>query len=84
MAGQLRLRARFWGESALAVIATLLAVVTFLWHDWIEILFDIDPDEGSGALEWGIVVVFAAAAIIAGVLARLEWRRAHGPAETAG
>jgi hypothetical protein len=77
MAGRTKIRLRFWVESALAIVATALAVITLFWHDWIEIVFKVDPDEGSGALEWGIVVVFAVAAILAGTLAGLEWRRAR-------
>jgi undecaprenyl pyrophosphate phosphatase UppP len=70
-------------ESALAIVAAALAVITFFWHDWIELVFKVDPDEGSGALEWGIVVAFAVAAIVAGSLARLEWRRTRQQAASA-
>ena len=48
-------RVRVWSESALACLAALLALTTLLWRDWIEIVFHVDPDRGSGTLEWAIV-----------------------------
>jgi hypothetical protein len=70
-----RRRSRFWVESAATIALASLAVITFLWHDWVEILFRIDPDEGSGMLEWGIVALLAGATLVAGAIAGLEWRR---------
>ncbi len=52
----------------------LLAVVTLVWHDWIELVFGVDPDHGSGAVEWLIVALAAAVALAFGVMARAEWR----------
>jgi hypothetical protein len=54
--------------------------VTLFWHDWIEFFFRIDPDGGSGALEWAIVASLGFTSIGFGVLARREWLRAR-PAE---
>ena len=53
-----------------------LLVVTLLWKDWIELVFRIDPDAGSGALEWSIVAVTLAFTVAFSILARQEWRRA--------
>jgi hypothetical protein len=50
-------RRRFWSEAAAAVASGLLAVVTVIWPDWIERGFGIEPDQGSGELEWLIVAV---------------------------
>jgi undecaprenyl pyrophosphate phosphatase UppP len=69
-------RRRFYVEGGLAVLASVLAVVTLFWHDWIETVFRVDPDSGSGALEWAIVIVLALAAIGLALAARVEWRRA--------
>ena len=71
------LRPRFYVELVLSVLALILAVVTLVWNDWIELVFKIDPDSGNGSLEKAIVVVLIVAAIICGWLARTEWRRMH-------
>ncbi|MFN2495970.1 MAG: hypothetical protein ABR608_08700 [Pseudonocardiaceae bacterium] len=70
-----RPRARFWVESTLAAISAVLAVLTAIWPAWIEGLFEVSPDGGSGTMEWWIVAMFAVAALIFAVTARLELRR---------
>jgi hypothetical protein len=76
-------RGRFWIETAAAFLSGLLAVVTVIWHDWIERVFGVEPDQGSGALEWLIVGMAFAISIGLALVARLEWRRPRG-AEAAG
>ena len=76
------LRHWFYVEVILSVSALVLAVVTLLWNDWIEIVFKIDPDSGNGSLERGIVAALVVAAIACAWLARTEWRRARTPAIT--
>jgi hypothetical protein len=66
---------RFWVRLALAVSSAALLVVTLVWHDWIEIVFRVDPDHGSGWLEWLIVVAASALALASSISARREWRR---------
>lgn len=75
MRGRSRLGGKFWTESAVALVAAALAVLTFIEPDWIEEVFHIDPDSGSGVLEWAIVVGLALLALASALLARLEWRR---------
>jgi hypothetical protein len=69
-------RRRFWVESMGAASVAVLALVTVVWPDWIEIMTDSAPDGGSGALERAAVGVLAAAAILLALVARAEWRRA--------
>jgi undecaprenyl pyrophosphate phosphatase UppP len=69
------LRRRFWLESILGSITGCLAVVTLFWHDWIEVVFGVDPDQGSGSAEWLVVVVLLIVTITLAACARLEWRR---------
>jgi hypothetical protein len=64
-------------ETVLAVVAGLLAVVTLVWPTWIETLFGLDPDAGSGAAEWWIVVVLAGVAVASGLLAQRDYRAAR-------
>jgi hypothetical protein len=64
-------------EVGLATATGILAVVTLISREWIEIVFGVDPDHGSGAAEWLIVGALAAVTLFLGLLARSEWRRPH-------
>lgn len=68
-------RRRYWIELACSAVAGLLAVVTAIVPDWIEEVFHVDPDAGSGTLEWGLVLAFLAVAVLLGVGARREHGR---------
>jgi DMSO/TMAO reductase YedYZ heme-binding membrane subunit len=70
-------RARFWLECALASVCGLLAVVTLVWRDWIEVRTGLDPDHHSGALEWAILAVLLVQFVVITGAARVEWRRAR-------
>ncbi|WP_344810137.1 hypothetical protein [Microlunatus ginsengisoli] len=52
-------------EFVLAAMFGVLAVVTAVNSEWIEEVFGIDPDGGSGALEWAIVAAFGVLALVA-------------------
>ncbi len=75
------LRRRFWVEAALAILGVFLVVVTALWKDWVEIVFRVDPDHHSGALEWVVVLTFVTATIACSALARREWLRSSAVPE---
>jgi hypothetical protein len=68
---------RVWAEALLGAVSAALLVATLVWPDWLELVLHIDPDGGNGAVEWAIVALFAVAAIVFLVLARLDWRRAQ-------
>jgi hypothetical protein len=71
------LRRRFWIEIVLGSATGVLAIVTLVWHDWIEIIFGVDPDKGSGSAEWLVVAVLMIATVTLAFAARLEWHRAR-------
>jgi hypothetical protein len=71
------LRYRFWLESSLGLITGAVAIITLFWHDWIETIFGIDPDQGSGSAEWLVVAILLAVTSVLFIGARLEWRRAR-------
>jgi hypothetical protein len=50
-------------------------------REWIEVVFRVDPDHGSGSLEWLIVAVLAVATAVFASLACAQWRRMR-PATT--
>ena len=55
--------------------ASLLLLMTLVWTEWIEIVFRVDPDRGSGRAEWLIVALASAASVIFAICARIEWRQ---------
>ena len=73
-----RRSSRVWIETALASASTVLALLTLFVRDWIEVVFRIDPDAGSGAAEWLIVVIWAVAAVAFTLLATRSWRARRG------
>jgi hypothetical protein len=66
-------RTRFWVEAGAALTCAVLTVVTLITKEWIELLFHVDPDGGSGVLEWGIVLATAALTVLFSVMARRDW-----------
>jgi hypothetical protein len=70
-----RPRRRLFFEAALGTVGTALLLLTFIWQDWIEEIFGVDPDEGNGSLEWVISAAFLVVAVCSWVLARAEWKR---------
>ena len=62
-------------ETGVAIVAAALLVLTLITREWIELLTGWDPDGGSGALEWGIVVVLTVIAIGLSLRARSDWRK---------
>lgn len=71
-------RRQYWAALVVGGLGAVLAVLTLITREWIEIVFGVDPDGGNGGLEWAIVVVTAVTAIVCLGYARVEWRRARG------
>ncbi len=65
-------------ETVAAVVFGALALLTALVPQWIEAVFEADPDASSGAAEWWIVLAAAVAAVACAVPAGRGWRR-HAP-----
>ena len=70
-----RLRRRLRIEVVLAVISAALCVLTLVFPEWIEALTGLEPDAGSGELEWVIAGIFLAAAVVSALLANRDRRR---------
>jgi len=71
---QRHLSGRFWVLFELAVVSALLTVLTIAWPNWIEGLFKVDPDAGTGSSEWGITLAFFVATVALAALAGRTWR----------
>jgi hypothetical protein len=69
------LRRRFWLETAMGIVTSILFVITLVQRDWIEIVFGVDPDNRNGTLEWLIIGAFLVVTITLFTLASYEWRR---------
>jgi len=69
----MKIRTRFWLETAIALATAALAIATVIVPAWIETVFGADPDGGSGVLEWGVTAAFALLTIVFAVAARLEY-----------
>lgn len=68
-------RVRLALEIAMGALAGVLALVTLVTRDWIEAIFGVDPDAGSGAVEWLLVAALVVVAAACGLIARAEARR---------
>ena len=71
-----RLPARFWVQAGCAVLFGLALVAALVDPEWIE-AFGIDPDHGSGALEWGLVLALGVLCVAFSLAGARTWRRAR-------
>jgi hypothetical protein len=67
-------RSRLRVDAVLASLNALLLGLTLVVPDWIEVVFRVDPDAGSGELEWLIAGGFALGTVGFGLAAGREWR----------
>jgi hypothetical protein len=71
-------RPRFWFEAVAATVSLIVGGLTLSRPNWIEIVFGVDPNRGSGLLEWLTV------AVSVDLFGRQAWRGASGDAPDAG
>jgi hypothetical protein len=64
-------------ELAAASLLAALAVLTIAVPDWIEAVFHVEPDGGSGLVEVAIVLAFALGAAALWLHRRVHLRRLH-------
>lgn len=70
----------FWIEATLSAVTVVAAVVTLLWRDWIELVFGVDPDQGSGEVEWALIGALLVVSAILTTVAARGWQRMVGAA----
>lgn len=70
------LRRRFWIELGAASVTILVFALTIAHSAWIELVFGVDPDMGSSALEWALAASLTLMAVAVILLMRYEWLRA--------
>jgi hypothetical protein len=72
--GLRRSKVRAQLETAVALCAGILGILTIFWHDWIEALTGWDPDHHNGSAEWIVVIGLLAVSAALGLVARRHWR----------
>jgi len=75
------MRRRGWIELGLAIVSAAVLVLTLAMPDWIEEVFGVEPDAGSGSLEALIAIALAVATIAFALGARREVVRARAAPE---
>jgi len=68
-------RARFWIEVVCGTAGLFLLALTLVSHEWIELIFGVDPDGGSGAVEVALPLALLAIVAASSRMAIHEWRR---------
>ena len=66
-----------WLQMKLSSITGILIVIALIWRNWVELIFNIDPAQGNGSLEWMIVSSLLVITLVLFALAGYEWRRAR-------
>ena len=72
MKRSVQIRYRF--ELILSMLSGIALILTVAVPDWIEAVFGIDPDRGSGATEWGIAFGLLISTVALTLLTRRDRR----------
>jgi hypothetical protein len=72
---------RAWFATTLSLASVALLVLTAVVPNWIEVLFGVSPDSGSGSLELLVTLGLAGLAVSSAAAAVLEWRRLRATAD---
>ncbi len=67
-------RRRGGRQLAAAAVTCVLAVVTAVVPNWIEVVFGVDPDGGGGWLETAVVIASALATVVLGTVGAVRYR----------
>ncbi|HYT22570.1 MAG TPA: hypothetical protein VEW05_20365 [Candidatus Polarisedimenticolia bacterium] len=73
----MRIRKRLLAEAGVMAAFSLLAILTALNHNWIELVFGVDPDSGNGWIEWALVAAPALDAVLGTAGAYHKWSKAR-------
>ena len=73
----MRIGTRFPIEAIGMAAFSLLAVFTAFNHRWIELVFGVDPDSGSGLLEWTLLALAALVTAAGAAVAYNRWSTAR-------
>jgi hypothetical protein len=66
----------FWIKTVAGGLSACVFGMTLAWPRWIEAIFGLDPDGGSGETERGVTVALFVFAVVMFMAARREWKRA--------
>jgi len=70
-----RRRMRVRVEALLTAVSAALFGLTLAVPDWIEEVFEVAPDAGSGETEWLLVAALLAVTVGLAALTLVEWLR---------
>lgn len=70
-----KLRKVFWWEAIGSIGSGVLFIVTLFNREWIEAFLGVEPDGGSGTMEWAVVFILGALTLLSVTLVSREWRR---------
>jgi hypothetical protein len=67
-------RVRLRVDAVLVTLSAILHMLTPVLPSWIEVVFRVDADAGSGKSEWLFAGSFALSTVGLGLATRLEWQ----------